>query len=157
NPTYAGAYVFGRHEERMALVNGQLRRRRVTRLAQGDWKTCLQNHHPAYIAWEEFMANQQKLRDNRTNASSPGQHGAAREGHALLQGLALCGRCGHRMATRYQGALRRAQYECRTPTQYRGEGRVCWTVSAQAIDEAVARLFLDAVQPPEIELGLAVV
>jgi DNA invertase Pin-like site-specific DNA recombinase len=157
NPAYAGAYVFGRREERMALVNGQLRRRRVTRLSQEDWKTCLRDHHSAYISWEEFMANQRKLHDNRTHPASPDQRGAAREGHALLQGLLLCGKCGHRMATRYQGTLRRAQYECRTPTRYRGEGHVCWTVSAQAIDEAVANLFLQAVQPSEIALGLEVV
>jgi DNA invertase Pin-like site-specific DNA recombinase len=157
NPTYTGAYVFGRREERMALVNGQVRRRRVTRLAQEAWKTCLQDRHPAYISWEEFMANQRKLHDNQTHTTSPDHHGAAREGHALLQGLALCGRCGHRMSTRYQGPLRRAHYECRAPTTHAGEARVCWTVSAQAIDAAVSKLFLEAVQPPEIELGLAVV
>ncbi|PTL75105.1 hypothetical protein DAT35_56685 [Vitiosangium sp. GDMCC 1.1324] len=33
---------------------------------------------------------------------------------------------------------------------------MCWTVSAAGIDEAVARLFLETVQPPEIELGLAI-
>jgi hypothetical protein len=32
----------------------------------------------------------------------------------------------------------------------------CWSVSASAIDRAVSRLFLDALQPPEIELSLAV-
>lgn len=157
NPAYTGAYVYGRREERMALVDGQLRRRRVTRLSQEDWKICLRDHHPAYIPWEAFMGNQRKLDDNLTHSASPDRRGAAREGHALLQGLLLCGKCGHRMATRYQGTLRRAQYECRTPTRSRGEGHVCWTVSAQAIDEAVANLFLEAVQPPEIELGLAVV
>lgn len=157
NPAYAGAYVFGRREERMGLVDGQLRRRRTTKIPQEAWKACLRDHHPAYIGWEEFMANQRKLHENRTNQKSPDQRGAAREGHALLQGLALCGKCGHRMATRYQGTLRRAQYECRNITKHVGESRVCWTVSAQAIDEEVAKLFLDAVQPPEIELGLAVV
>lgn len=37
-----------------------------------------------------------------------------------------------------------------------GAGSMCWSVSARAIDKAVADLFLRAVQPPEIELGLAV-
>ncbi|MDC0679004.1 recombinase family protein [Sorangium atrum] len=157
NPTYAGAYVFGRHEERIALVDGQLRRRRVTRLTQEAWKTCIRDRHPAYIPWEEFMANQRKLHNNRTHQTSPDQHGAAREGPALLQGLALCGKCGHRMATNYQGTLRRAHYECRAPITYAGGRHVCWTVSARAIDEAVARLFLEAAHPPDIEIGLAVV
>ncbi|CAN94212.1 recombinase [Sorangium cellulosum So ce56] len=156
NPTYAGAYVFGRHEERLALVNGQPRRR-VTRLAQEAWKTCLRDRHPAYIPWEEFMANQRKLHDNRTHQTSPDQHGAAREGQALLQGLALCGKCGHRMVTNYQGTLRRAYYRCRTPITHTGGRHVCCTVSARVIDEAVSRLFLEATQPPDIEIGLAVV
>lgn len=157
NPAYVGAYVFGRHEERMALVNGQLRRRRVTRLSQDAWKVCLHDHHPAYISWEEFMANQRRLQDNRTNLRFPDQRGASREGHALLQGIVLCGKCGHRMTVRYQGALRRAQYECRTPARHTGQSAMCWSVSAQTIDDAVAKLFLEVVQPTDLELGLAVV
>lgn len=156
NPTYAGAYVFGRREERMALVDGQVRRRRTTTIPQAAWKVCLRDHHPAYIGWEEFMANQKTLHANRTNHRSPDQRGAAREGHALLQGLALCGRCGHRMGTRYQGRLRRAHYECRSATRHLGAPSVCWTVAARALDEAVATRVLEAVHPPEIELSLAV-
>jgi DNA-binding transcriptional regulator YiaG len=37
-----------------------------------------------------------------------------------------------------------------------GGKRLCWLVAARRIDDAVARLFLEAVQPPELELGLAV-
>jgi hypothetical protein len=37
-----------------------------------------------------------------------------------------------------------------------GGKRLCWLVAARGVDEAVARLFLEAVQPPELELGLAV-
>lgn len=152
NPIYAGAYVYGRSEERMALVDGKLRRRYKKKLPQAVWKTCLREHHPGYIGWDEFMANQRKLHDNRTNQSVPFQRGAAREGHALLQGLALCGRCAHRMCVHYCGASRRAVYQCRSS---RGAG-ACWVVSGVAIDSAVAELFLAALQPPEIELGLAV-
>jgi DNA invertase Pin-like site-specific DNA recombinase len=152
NPIYAGAYVFGRSEERMGLVDGELRRRYKKRLPQDAWRACLQDHHPAYIGWDEFMANQRKLHENRTNIKVPDQRGAAREGHALLQGLALCGRCGHRMSVHYCGERRRAVYQCRSNS---GEG-ACWSVPARVIDQAVAELFLQAVKPPEIELGLAV-
>lgn len=157
NPTFAGAYVFGRREERMALVDGKLRRRRVTRLPQQAWKSLLHDHHPAYISWDEYMANQEKLHDNRTNLKSPDQRGAAREGHALLQGIALCGRCGQRMTVRYQGSHRRTQYECRNISKHLGEPTTCWTVSGESIDDAVAKLFVDTFRPSEIELGLAVV
>lgn len=151
NPTYAGAYVFGRNERHMALVDGQVRRQRSTRLPQEAWKVCLKNHHPAYISWEEYMANQKKLATNHPSYQQPDQRGAAREGSALLQGLVLCGRCGHRMQTSYRESAR-PYYECRRLT----DKGICWTVSAKGVDEAVARLFLETVQPPEIELGLAV-
>jgi hypothetical protein len=100
NPLYAGAYVYGRKEVRMALVEGQVKQRHTTVLPLPSWKVCLFNHHPAYLSWEEFMANQKKLESNRTH-HLPHQHGAAREGAALLQGMVLCGRCGHSMGVRY--------------------------------------------------------
>ncbi|MFQ5974000.1 MAG: recombinase family protein [Alphaproteobacteria bacterium] len=152
NPIYAGAYVFGRHEHRIRLVDGQLRRRCHTKLPQEAWRTCLWDQHPGYISWDEFMANQRKLGDNRTTPKAPDRRGAAREGAGLLQGLALCGRCGHRMSTRYCGPPGRAVYLCLPNVGY----GVCWSVSAPAIDRAVSRLFLDAIQPPQVELSLAV-
>ena len=70
--------------------------------------SCLRDPHPAYMSWDEFMANQQKLHDNRRGAAGAvDQRGAARDGEALLQGLVLCGRCGRRMDTRYSGTERR--------------------------------------------------
>ncbi len=153
NPIYAGAYVFGRSEERMGLAGGEVRRRLLRILAQPDWKVCFPDHHPAYITWEEYMANRRKLDDNRTYRPGGDRHGAAREGHALLQGLALCGRCGRRMSTRYRGEQGHGQYHCR-PQALAGD--VCFSVAAEAIDEAVTELFLEAVQPPELELALAV-
>ncbi|OGV62500.1 MAG: recombinase [Lentisphaerae bacterium RIFOXYA12_64_32] len=153
NPIYAGAYAFGRHEERTGLVNGKIRRRQKRRLEQEAWKSFLKDRHPAYICWEEYVANQQKLKENRTSLSMD-RRGAAREGGALLQGLALCGKCGRRMSSRYPGAKRHGQYQCRP--NHVTFGAVCWAVSAQAIDRAVAEIFLAAVRPPEIELALAV-
>jgi DNA invertase Pin-like site-specific DNA recombinase len=154
NPIYAGAYVYGRHEQRMGLVDGQVRRRCVRRIPPEAWSICLRGHHPAYISWDEFMANQEKLRDNRRGAADAGdRRGAAREGEALLQGLVLCGRCGRRMDTLYSGHQRRPVYQC---CQLPG-GDFCWSVPARAIDRAVAGLFLACITPPEIELALAVV
>jgi DNA invertase Pin-like site-specific DNA recombinase len=152
NPIYAGAYVFGRNEERMGLVDGEVRRRSRKKLPLNEWKVCLRDSHPAYITWEEFMSNQRKLEENRTDSRPIRRRGAAREGAALLQGLLLCGRCGRRMSVRY-AERRRVVYQC-IPKD--ADAAVCWTVYGQAIDDALARLFLEAVQPPEIELGLAV-
>ena len=38
NPVYSGAYVYGRSEERTALVDGEVRRRFVKRQPQEKWK-----------------------------------------------------------------------------------------------------------------------
>jgi DNA invertase Pin-like site-specific DNA recombinase len=151
NPIYAGAYAWGRVERRLGLVDGK-KRTRQRKLAQDEWKVCLRDRHPGYISWDEFMANQDKLRQNRTRPEAH-QRGAARDGSALLQGLLLCGRCGHRMHVEYCGNSKRAIYQCRSIMNT----DQCYVVPAKAMDEAVARLFLETVKPPEIELGLAVV
>ena len=151
NPIYAGAYAYGRNEHRLGLVDGQ-KRRRQRKLPQNEWKVCLRDHHPGYISWDEFMANQDKLHQNRPKPEAH-QRGAAREGTALLQGLVLCGRCGHRMHVQYAGNARRPIYQCRAVVG----AEQCYVVPAKAVDTAVVRLFLETVKPPEIELGLAVV
>jgi DNA invertase Pin-like site-specific DNA recombinase len=154
NPIYAGAYVFGRNESRLGLVDGKLRRRKTTKLQPAAWKVCIKDRHPGYITWEEFTANQQKLSENRTSMSSTPVRGAAREGRGLLQGLVLCGRCGRRMNTRYPGDGQRSVYQCRP--NIIAASSVCFSIAGQRIDGAVEKLFLDAMQPPELELSLAV-
>jgi DNA invertase Pin-like site-specific DNA recombinase len=157
NPSYTGAYVYGRREQRASVVAGKLQRRTVTLRDPQAWKICLRDRHPAYISWEEYVENQRKLSENRTNHRTIDQRGAAREGSALLQGLALCGRCGCRMRIRYQGSHGQVQYQCGKLDPESGKIRTCFHVSGSRIDEAVAKVFLDAVQPAEIEIGLAVV
>ena len=72
-------------------------RRGTVKVAVGDWAVCLQAAHPGYISWEEFMTNQRRLADN-VNHYEAGHTGAPRKGAALLQGIAICGRCGRRMS-----------------------------------------------------------
>jgi len=157
NPTYTGAYVYGRSEQRAGWFGGKLQRHRVAVEAPEAWKICLRDHHPAYIGWDEFMDNQRKLAANRVNHAVLDQRGAARESSALLQGLAVCGRCGRRMRVHYQGKHEQAQYQCRQLDPGTGQYPFCLNISATRIDAAVSKLFLAAVQPAEVELGLAVV
>jgi DNA invertase Pin-like site-specific DNA recombinase len=155
NPTYAGAYVYGRRCSRRALVNGTIKKRHRTNLLPEDWKVCLRGRHPAYISWDEFMDNQKRLDANRNGKTNANQRGAPRDGEALLHGLVLCGVCGRRMYTRYTGKSARPMYFC-NDNQQGGSAGGRWWVSAPAIDDAVAELFLAVVQPPDLELGLAV-
>lgn len=87
NPAYAGAYVFGRSVASRSVSPEGVIRTRTTRLPRAQWPILLHDHHPAYISWETFLANEKRLAQNRT------QHGARppREGEALLQGIVKCG------------------------------------------------------------------
>jgi DNA invertase Pin-like site-specific DNA recombinase len=156
NPMYAGAYVYGRRQERMGLVDGQIRRRRLRELPMPEWLVCIRDAHPGYLSWSEYLEVQDKLRSNRTNQQWLDQRGAPREGAALLQGLVLCGNCGRRMTVRYQDR-RWLWYECRKHGMQVGDGKTCFAVAGQSIDRAVEQMFLRTMCPPEIELGLAVV
>jgi DNA invertase Pin-like site-specific DNA recombinase len=92
NPAYAGTYVSGRMKsERSIDADGSIRTRSV-QLPPDSWEVLVHGHHPAYISWEIFLANQRQLASNRS------QRGARppREGNALLQGVVLCGHCGTR-------------------------------------------------------------
>jgi DNA invertase Pin-like site-specific DNA recombinase len=155
NPIYAGAYVYGRRQERMALVDGQIRRRRLRQLAMPEWLVCIRDAHAGYISWTEYTDVQDKLRQNRTNQAWLDHRGAPREGAALLQGLVLCGQCGRRMSVRYQDR-RWLWYECRRHGMETGDAKICFALPGQPIDRAVEDLFLKTMCPPEIELGLAV-
>ena len=56
---------------------------------------------PGLLTWEQFEHNQRRSprTPKRTGPTVP--PGPAREGPALLQGIAICGRCGKRMSIRY--------------------------------------------------------
>ncbi|MBI3892135.1 MAG: recombinase family protein [Candidatus Wallbacteria bacterium] len=158
NPAYAGAYVFGRRLQSKGLVDGEIRTRVTKNVPREQWKVCLPGHHPGYIDWNEYMANQKKLDANRYQHADPQRPGAPRSGDALLQGLLLCGRCGTRMKTQFQSRKNciRPRYRCAGIDSRRGSAQGCWPVAATRIDQAVVERFLAAVVPAELELSLRV-
>jgi len=98
NPISAGAYVYGQKEYDSfdrSPTNGKAK---VHPRPLEEWPVCLQDVYPAYITWQQFLANQESIRGNVYRLDQPG---APRCGHALLQGLASCGRCGARMTVFY--------------------------------------------------------
>lgn len=77
-----------------------------------------------------------------------------REGKALLQGIALCGRCGRRMQLRYSGPQGNFPvYRCGLEAQDYG-GAQCQEVRAPGVDQAVETLVLEALVPERIALAL---
>jgi len=152
NPVYTGTYVFGRHPIRTMLVDGEIRKVRARIDAPSEWPVRIDDAHPAYISWETYVKNQEKLHQNTTRGGAT--PGAPREGRALLVGVAICGRCGRRMSSRYESRSERWNYACWGESSH-GEG-LCWSVPGASIDRAVEQLFLETMVPSEIELSLAV-
>jgi DNA invertase Pin-like site-specific DNA recombinase len=155
NPRYAGAYVYGRTQTRTRTLPHEAPRikGRTRRVALADWPIVRHNAHPSYLSWEQFLRNQQRLDDNCT-APANERRGAVRQGQALLQGLVLCGRCGRRMTVRYTRNGTTPSYECNQLHKQQG-GPTCQFVRGDGVDAAVARLFLEALQPAQLQVSLA--
>jgi len=153
NPVYAGTYVFGRHPIKTLLIDGEIRKVRARIDEPSEWPVRIDHAHPAYLSWETYVKNQEKLQQNTSRAGGA-TPGAPREGRALLVGLALCGRCGRRMSARYEARSARWSYACWGESSH-GE-RLCWSVPGPTIDRAVEQLFLETMVPSELELSLAV-
>jgi hypothetical protein len=106
-------------------------------------------HHPGYITWEDYLANEAKLAANRTNAGAR----PPREGSALCQGIVFCGACGRAIQVRYQD--RYPRYECSHSRADHVATPLCGSVRADTIDQAVAAALLAAVEPAQVTLALA--
>ena len=154
NPMYAGAYAYGRtHIEHYVGESGRPRKR-VRRLSRADWEVLIEDHHPGFIDWRTFEANQARIAQNTWR--TPEGAGAAREGQALLQGLVVCGRCGRKLKIHYDGRLgqRRHSYHCPGAVVAEGRGGWCLRIGGGRIDEAVAGALLAALTPAGVKAAL---
>jgi DNA invertase Pin-like site-specific DNA recombinase len=155
HPSYAGAYVYGRTRRARRVDDDGRVRQRARHLPRAEWQVLIVDHHPGYIDWATFEANQARIATNtRPRAHEPGT-GAVREGIALLQGLATCGRCGRRLAVHYQGANSTPGYYCANRTVVNGRGERCLSVGGAQIDQAVTAAFLAAVEPAGVHAAIA--
>jgi len=153
NPRYAGAFVYGRHRARKR-PDGKITNEIVPR---EQWMTLIPDAHPGYLTWEQFEINQRLLAANAQAHGSERAAGPAREGPALLQGLAICGRCGKRMTVQYhqrRGTLI-PDYKCISESIQAGVPQ-CLVVPGQSIDDTISRLLLDTVTPLALEVALTV-
>lgn len=153
NPRYAGAFVYGRRRERKN-ANGKTFHETLPR---EQWTALIPDAHPGYISWDTFEHNQTLLVANAQAYGNERCAGPAREGPALLQGLALCGRCGKRMTVRYhqRRGVAVPDYQCVGESIQAGAPR-CLTVPGAGIDAAVGQLLLDTVTPLALEVALTV-
>jgi DNA invertase Pin-like site-specific DNA recombinase len=156
HPAYAGAYVYGRTRKERYLDPGGALRQRSRRLPRDQWEVLIPDHHPGFIDWNTYQANQARIGANiRPQASQPGT-GAVREGSALLQGLATCGTCGRKLAIFYTGPAKCVpNYYCQGSAELvGGRGARHMSVGGQAIDATVAEAFLAALAPAALDACL---
>jgi DNA invertase Pin-like site-specific DNA recombinase len=149
HPIYAGAYAYGLH--RHGKKNPA-----TGRTEGGRWfvppeeiPVLLRDRLPAYISWDQYLANQERLKQNRALHD---RQGAPKRGAALLQGLVVCSKCGHRMSTRYK-ARQRPAYFCNE--YWRSDlQECCGRITASTLDDLVTRELLRALEPAALELSL---
>lgn len=153
NPVYAGVYVYGKtKQETFVDEYGQIKRR-VKRLPQSQWAVLIHDHHKGFIDWETYEMIQTRIAKN-TRPVAHQATGAVREGAALLQGLATCGKCGRRLRVYYQGKHSTPGYYCAANKVMEGRAEHCMRVGGVKIDEAVTDAFLEAITPAAMEAVL---
>jgi len=154
NPRYAGTFCYGRQRS----AKGADGRKRWHVLPREEWRFVKHQAHPGYITWDEFVANEQRLRENR-QCHGAGEHqaGPPREGPALLQGLVLCGKCGRTMTVRYhhRGDRLTPDYVCQKEC-IEAAKRVCQCIAGGSIDDAVGAHLVKAITPLALEAALNV-
>ena len=155
SPVYAGAYAFGKtRRERYVDEHGQTRQR-MRRLPQAEWQVLIWDHHPGFIDKPTFENNRERIaRNTRPRAHEAG--GAVREGAALLQGIAVCARCGRKLNVHYDGrrAQARPSYYCPGSILVENRGSHCLRVGGVQIDQAIAGALLAALTPAGVKAAL---
>jgi DNA invertase Pin-like site-specific DNA recombinase len=154
NPRYAGAYYYGRQRSRKN-VDGSMTYFKVPR---DQWLVLLKDSHPGYITWEQYEENLRRIRQNAVAYNVIDRKTPPREGSCLLQGLAVCGKCGQRMTIRYKYQRKNRLepvYLCQRNRIERWESS-CQYIPGAGIDEAISKLLLASVTPLTMEVALQV-
>ena len=154
NPRYAGAFVYGQRREARNPATGK---KTMITVPREQWFACIPDAHPGYITFDQYQANQAVLLANAQAAGRERDSGPAREGSALLQGLAICGNCGQRMSVRYH-TRRGAEvpdYQCMREC-IDGAASRCLLVPGAGVDAAIGQLLLDTLTPLALEVALTV-
>ncbi len=149
HPIYAGAYTYGRR-----VVDSKRKRLSPTEnyrpwVAMEQWKVLIKDRLPAYINWDQYMKNRERIKQNQNSSTT---QGVARSGAALLPGVLVCGNCGRHMQASYH-TNDMAHYSCNRQYVEATEPR-CYGLSAQVIDELVSQQVLRALEPAALQLSL---
>jgi len=149
NPAYAGAFAHGQRQYDPVKRNPHRPSTGNLHRPMDQWHHLQQNVYPAYISWEQYLANQEKLKGNSTlfEWKKQNRRGPARQGEALLQGLVVCGLCSGRMRVGYGSSPRYLCYNLWN----RDFETACCSLHAPSIDEVVQQAFFEALRPAQLD------
>src|SRR6266446_9455269 len=149
HPMYAGAYSYGRRPEefKKSYASGKGKKRKW--LPYDQWEVLILDHLPAYITWDHYLKNLNRMKQNQTRPDTPGP---PRQGCALLPGLLVCGRCGWRMQVHYH-IKNQPYYRC-MHDYLTATDKTCFGISGNTLDGLVAGQVLRALEPAALELSL---
>ena len=150
NPMYAGVYHYG--EKQQVWTKEGLKLRSTPR---DEWYAFIKDHHEGYISYEDFELNEDILRKNAHPRAGTDQKTPPREGPALLQGIALCGRCGKHMSIRYttnKAGFRIPHYMCQREALEYG-GKACQNIHGSGVDQVISRIVKEHFTPESIRLA----
>ena len=120
-----------------------------------SWQVSIKDHHESYISWSDFLENHTMLEKNRTNTAQTMLPGPAREGLALLQGLLICGTCGHKLTVRYSGnGGIYPTYQCTWRHRDGICNTYCMSIRCDLLDRLIANRILEATRPLHLEIAL---
>jgi DNA invertase Pin-like site-specific DNA recombinase len=151
HPTYAGAYRYGyRYHDPRKRVDGK-KSTGIVRIPLEECRVLIKDRFPAYISWEQFETNRQKLAENQSRSQ---KQGAPRRGPSLLGGLVYCGRCGNRLMVTYSGKANRLRYQCARNSQILGEP-LCQGIAGHDLDTFITQRIFKVLESASLELCLA--
>lgn len=155
-PTYAGAYAYGRTESRTQVKDGVLHKTRARKPLE-EWTVLIPDHHDGYIAWEQFQRIQKMLEANTSDFQTSRRLGAPKRGPALLAGLLRCRRCGRKLMVAYSGKNASVpRYQCHRGRLDNMEAK-CISFGGTSADDAVSEEILHVVRPQAVEAAVLAV
>lgn len=149
HPIYAGAYAYGRRPCDPKAKYAAPKNRGKQWKPMAEWKVLIKDRLPAYITWDRYLKNQERLRQNLRGQTTPGTPG---KGASLLSGLLVCGTCGRRMAVAYR-TRHEPHYSC-TSHLMNAHEQTCYGLKSAEIDQLVAQQALRSLVPAALELSM---
>jgi excisionase family DNA binding protein len=153
NPTYGGAYAFGKTKTIVRIESGRKRLYSGTHVNREEWQVLIVEHHAGYISWDEYESNRKLIADN-ANMKGNMVRGAVKRGGTLLAGLIRCGHCGRKLHVAYSGTKGDiGRYSCQGSMINHGGPR-CISFGALRVDQRVAEEVLHRLEPLGIRASL---